>query len=91
MPAGQFDLVVIGNAGVDSNVYLVGDAIDFTVESNFTQNIDYIGQAGGYSGRGFAQMKKKHSLCRLCGRGPQRPPGARDSLWWWHRPDRVIR
>ena len=49
MTTGKLEVVVIGNAGVDSNVTLAGDAVDFTVESNFTQNVDYVGQAGGYS------------------------------------------
>ena len=50
------EVVVVGNAGVDTNVYLSGRDIDFTVEANFTENIDYVGQAGGYSSRGYAQL-----------------------------------
>ena len=55
----MFEVVVVGNVGVDTNVYLPGVDIDFSVESNFTQNIDYVGQAGGYSARGFAQLGRK--------------------------------
>ena len=51
-----FDVVVVGNVGVDTNVYLHGRDIDFSVESNFTENLDYVGQAGGYTSRGFAQL-----------------------------------
>ena len=51
-----FDVVVIGNAGVDTNVYLGGSEIDHTVESNFTENIDYVGQAGAYASRGYAAL-----------------------------------
>ncbi|MFP4364197.1 MAG: carbohydrate kinase family protein [Spirochaetia bacterium] len=51
-----FDAAVIGNAGIDTNVYLYGNEIDFSVEANFSRNIDYIGQAGGYSARGFASL-----------------------------------
>ncbi len=51
-----FDVVVIGNVGIDTNVYTPGGDIDFTVESNFTENLDYVGQAGGYTARGFAQL-----------------------------------
>jgi sugar/nucleoside kinase (ribokinase family) len=56
MSAKKFDFTVIGNAGIDTNIYLFGNEIDFSVEANFTENIDYIGQAGGYTSRGFAQL-----------------------------------
>jgi sugar/nucleoside kinase (ribokinase family) len=46
--------VVIGNVGIDTNVYLPGADINFAVESNFTENLDYIGQAGGYTARSYA-------------------------------------
>ncbi|HSH02257.1 MAG TPA: carbohydrate kinase family protein [Anaerolineae bacterium] len=49
-------VTVIGNIGIDTNVYLHTDTIDFTVEGNFTENIDYIGQAGGFTARGYAQL-----------------------------------
>jgi len=49
-------VAVIGAAGVDTNIYLPGRDIDFSVESNFTENIDYVGQAGGYVARGYAQL-----------------------------------
>lgn len=51
-----FDVVIIGNVGIDTNIYTDGDEIDFEVESCFTENIDYVGNAGGYSARGFAQL-----------------------------------
>jgi sugar/nucleoside kinase (ribokinase family) len=51
-----FDVVVIGNAGIDTNIYMQGTEIDFSVEANFTENLDYVGQAGGYTSRGFAQL-----------------------------------
>ena len=38
-----FDVVVIGNAGVDTNSYLDGTEIDVTVEANYYQNIDHVG------------------------------------------------
>lgn len=53
MPA---EVIVIGNVGIDTNVYLYDGDIDFAVESNFTQNIDYVGQAGGYTSRGYAAL-----------------------------------
>ncbi len=53
------EVVVIGNVGIDTNVYLPGADIDWTVEANFTENLDYVGQAGGYASRGYAQLGKK--------------------------------
>jgi acarbose 7IV-phosphotransferase len=50
------DVVVVGGAGVDSNVYLQGEDIDWSVESNFTRNVDCVGQAGGYASRLFARL-----------------------------------
>jgi sugar/nucleoside kinase (ribokinase family) len=49
-------VIVIGAAGIDTNIYLHGRDVDFAVESNFSENIDYVGQAGGYSARGYAQL-----------------------------------
>ncbi len=54
----KFDVVVIGNIGIDTNIYLKGDGINWQVEANFTDNIDYIGQAGGYASRLWASFKK---------------------------------
>jgi len=54
----NFDVVVVGNVGIDTNVYLPGGDIDFSIEANFTENLDYVGQAGGYASRGFAQLGK---------------------------------
>ncbi|MBN2280295.1 MAG: carbohydrate kinase family protein [Candidatus Marinimicrobia bacterium] len=52
----NFDIVVVGNVGIDTNVYLEKAEIDFRVEANFTTNADYLGQAGGYGARGFASL-----------------------------------
>lgn len=51
-----FDAVVIGAIGIDTNVYLYADEVDFSVEANFSRNRDYIGQAGGYSSRLFRSL-----------------------------------
>ena len=59
MTEPMFDVVVVGNVGVDTNVYLYGDEIDFGVEANFSENIDCVGQAGGYASRGYAQLGKR--------------------------------
>ena len=50
------EVVVIGNAGIDTNVYLYGADVDFSVEANFSDNRDMVGQAGGYSARGYAAL-----------------------------------
>ena len=51
-----FDVVVVGNVGIDTNVYLPDGDIDFRVEGHFSQDLDYVGQAGGYTSRGYAQL-----------------------------------
>jgi sugar/nucleoside kinase (ribokinase family) len=53
---GDLDVVVVGAVGIDTCVYLPGRDIDFSVEANFGENLDYVGQAGGFSSRGFAQL-----------------------------------
>jgi len=53
------DVVVVGNVGIDTNIYMYGNEIDFTVEANFSQNIDYLGQAGGYASRGYSRQGKR--------------------------------
>ena len=47
------DVVVVGNAGIDTNVFLYGADVDFSVEANFSDTLDTVGQAGGYSSRGY--------------------------------------
>ncbi|MBN1220629.1 MAG: carbohydrate kinase family protein [Anaerolineae bacterium] len=67
LPQPNFDVAVIGNVGIDTNVYLPGNDIDFTVEANFTENLDYVGQAGGYASRGYAQLGKKTAFIGYVG------------------------
>ena len=67
MAAKDFDVVVVGNTGIDTNVYLYSDEIDFSVEANFTRNVDYVGQAGGFVSRGFAQLGYKTSFIGFLG------------------------
>jgi acarbose 7IV-phosphotransferase len=55
-PMEPMDVVVVGNVGIDTNVFLSGADIDFSVEANFTENLDTIGQAGGFSSRGYASL-----------------------------------
>jgi sugar/nucleoside kinase (ribokinase family) len=63
----RLDVVVIGAAGVDTNIFLSGGDIDFSVEANFTRNIDYVGGAGGYSSRGFARLGKRTAFLGYVG------------------------
>lgn len=63
----RYDVVVVGGTGIDTNVYLPGRDIDFGVEANFTENLDYVGQAGAYSARGFARLGKRTALIDYLG------------------------
>jgi acarbose 7IV-phosphotransferase len=56
MTQKRLDVAVIGNVGIDTNVYFQSAEPDFNRESNFTENLDYVGQAGGYASRGYAQL-----------------------------------
>lgn len=67
MRSQGFEVVVVGNVGIDTNVYLPGADIDFEVESNFTENLDYVGQAGGYAGRGYAQLGRRTAFIGYVG------------------------
>jgi len=49
-------VVVVGNIGIDTNIYLPGDAIDLAHEANFTTNLDTVGQAGGYASRAYLRL-----------------------------------
>ncbi len=63
----RFDVVVIGNIGLDTNIYFYGSDIDFQAEANFTENLDYVGQAGGYASRGYAQLGKRTAFIGYVG------------------------
>jgi len=63
----NFDAVVVGNVGIDTNVYFHGAEVDFDREANFTENLDYVGQAGGYASRGYAQLGKRTAFVGYVG------------------------
>ncbi len=63
----RFDVVVVGNTGIDTNVYFLSDEPDFNREANFTENLDYVGQAGGYASRGYAQLGKRTAFMGYVG------------------------
>lgn len=67
MSTKRFDVVVVGNVGIDTNVYFHSGDVDFSVESNFTENIDYVGQAGGYASRGYAQLGQRTAFIGYVG------------------------
>jgi acarbose 7IV-phosphotransferase len=56
MNGKAIDVVVIGNVGIDTNVFFHSEDIDFSVEANFTENIDMVGQAGGYASRAYVNL-----------------------------------
>lgn len=49
-------VAVLGNVGIDTTVFPPGGRIDWAAESNFTENLDSIGQAGGFTSRGYARL-----------------------------------
>lgn len=53
------EVVVLGCAGVDTNVFLPGREVDWSVEANFTENLDTAGQAGVYASRGYAALGRR--------------------------------
>jgi acarbose 7IV-phosphotransferase len=65
-------VVVVGNVGIDTIVYLDGppDLIDGLRETHFTSNVDYLGHAGGYSSRGFARLGLSTSFIGHVGDDP---------------------
>jgi len=64
------DVVVVGNAGVDTNVYLRTPEINFSVEANFTENIDSVGQAGGFASRLYSHLGDKVAYLGFLGEDP---------------------
>lgn len=63
----DLDVVVVGNVGIDTNVYPYGDEIDWSVEGNFTRNLDCVGQAGGFSSRGYARLGRRTAFVGYVG------------------------
>ena len=53
------EVVVFGCAGVDTHVFLPGRDMDWSVEANFTENLDTPGQAGFYTSRGYAALGRR--------------------------------
>ncbi len=53
------EVVVLGCAGVDTNVFLPRREVDWGVEANFTDNLDTPGQAGVYASRGYGALGRR--------------------------------
>jgi len=49
MNKNTLDIAIIGNIGIDTNVYLPSETFQDIQESSFTKNVDVLGQAGGYT------------------------------------------
>ncbi len=53
------DVVVVGNVGIDTNVFLSAStrmADILREEGHFASDVDHVGQAGGHTSRGFARL-----------------------------------
>lgn len=67
------EVVVVGNVGIDTNVFLPSspDLIDgLREEGHFSSNVDYLGHAGGFSSRGYAQLGYRTSFLGHVGADP---------------------
>ena len=53
------EVVVLGNLGVDTNVYLPPQVPAGSAETTFTENLDCVGQAGGYASLGYARLGRR--------------------------------
>ena len=67
MKEASIDITVVGAIGIDTCVYLYGQDIDFNVEANFSQDIDYVGQAGGYASRLSKSLGRKTAFIGCVG------------------------
>jgi sugar/nucleoside kinase (ribokinase family) len=64
-----FEVVVVGNAGIDTAVRLAGP-VDLLHETDYTTNVDGIGQSGGYSARAFARLGYRTAFLGYVGDDP---------------------
>jgi len=64
---GIYDMTIIGGIGIDTNIYLHGEEIDFSVEMNFSENLDYVGQVGGYAARLSARLGNRTAFIGFVG------------------------
>jgi len=64
------DVVVVGCVGVDTAAYLPGARFDLGAEGILGPVVDAVGQAGGYSARGFAALGRSTRLVASVGADP---------------------
>lgn len=69
MTARDLDVVVIGAIGVDTNVYLPDGPLGGT-DGVFVSVVDVVGQAGGFSARGFAALGRRTAFAGHVGADP---------------------
>lgn len=62
-----FDVCVVGAIGIDTTVYLHGTDIDFNIESNFSHNVDNVGQAGGFCSKLLSSLGYKTAFIGFVG------------------------
>jgi sugar/nucleoside kinase (ribokinase family) len=67
--ARPYEVVVVGNAGIDTSVYLDGP-LDLRHETDYTENVDGVGQSGGYSARSFARLGHRTAFLGYIGDDP---------------------
>ncbi|MBP1625654.1 MAG: PfkB domain protein [Holophagaceae bacterium] len=56
MPVPTHEVVVVGCAGVDTQVYLPDGRLELGQEGHFSENLDCAGQAGTYASRSYARL-----------------------------------
>jgi hypothetical protein len=78
---GTFDVVVVGAIGIDTNVYTQAGSIDATVETHFTENLDYVGQSGGFTWPGENDVYAQREVTMSTEHVPHTGEGSVVALW----------
>ena len=65
----DLDVVVVGAIGVDTNVYVPDGPLDDT-DAVFVSVLDVVGQAGGFTARGFAALGRRTAFAGHVGADP---------------------
>ena len=63
----KLDVAVVGNAGIDTAIFLNQPTINWEQETNFSENQDYVGQSGGFVCRSYAQLGYKTTFIGALG------------------------
>jgi len=69
MAAKDLDVVVVGAIGIDTNVYLPDGRLGDT-DAVFVSVVDVVGQAGGFTARGFAALGRRTAFAGHVGADP---------------------